>query len=212
MGQNIDFYLYRIYVVVRDSQGRRCAQPHIIPVQACQCDSRNYCTSGATRIIIIGGGGGSGGGTGGGTTGGGGGGTGGGGREDGGQQGGGDSGQTRPGGEDFEDHTDWQGYTDSYDGREDAYTDSTDGGYAGNDNIGRQFDSNTTLSGAAIGLMFLGGLIFVCKYEIKRTIFINFLNNVNSTLLNSFKIRLLFQLVVNPLAPIGHLKEKKIVF
>uniref|UniRef100_A0A8C3R2M0 Desmoglein 1 n=1 Tax=Cyanoderma ruficeps TaxID=181631 RepID=A0A8C3R2M0_9PASS len=63
VGQNIDFYLYRIYVVVRDSQGRRCARPHIIPVQACQCDSRNYCTNGATRIIIIGGGG-SGGGTG----------------------------------------------------------------------------------------------------------------------------------------------------
>uniref|UniRef100_A0A8D2NML6 Desmoglein 1 n=1 Tax=Zosterops lateralis melanops TaxID=1220523 RepID=A0A8D2NML6_ZOSLA len=74
VAQNIDFYLYRIYVVVRDSQGRRCARPHIIPVQACQCDSRNYCTSGATRIIIIGGGGG---GTGGGG-GGGGGGTGGG--------------------------------------------------------------------------------------------------------------------------------------
>ncbi|XP_031359884.2 desmoglein-4 [Lonchura striata] len=159
VGQNIDFYLYRIYVVVRDSQGRRCARPHIIPVQACQCDSRNYCTSGATRIIIIGGGGGgSGGGTGGGTTGGGGGGTGGGGREDGGQQGGGDSGQTRPG-EDFEDHTDWQGYTDSYDGGDDVYTASTDGDWQ--DNTGRQLDSNTTLSGAAIGLMFLGGLIFV---------------------------------------------------
>lgn len=165
MGQNIDFYLYRIYVVVRDSQGRRCARPHIIPVQACQCDSRNYCTSGATRIIIIGGGG-SGGGTGGGTTGGGGGGTGtGGGREEGGQQGGVDYGQTRPGGGDFEDHTDWQGYTDGYEGGEEGYTASTDEGY-GNENYGRQFESNTTLSGAAIGLMFLGGLIFVCKYKI----------------------------------------------
>lgn len=161
MGQNIDFYLYRIYVVVRDSQGRRCARPHIIPVQACQCDSRNYCTSGATRIIIIGGGGG-------GTGGGGGGGTGGGGREDGGQ-GGGDYDQNRPG--DYEDHTDWQSYTDGYDGGEDGYTASTDGGYSGNENYGRQFESNTTLSGAAIGLMFLGGLIFVCKYKIKKTIF-----------------------------------------
>ncbi|NXC96591.1 DSG1A protein, partial [Certhia familiaris] len=132
--------------------------------RACQCDSRNYCTSGATRIIIIGGGGGSGGGTsGGGTSGGVGGGTGGGGREEGGgqQEGGGDYGQTRPGGGDFEDHTDWQGYTDGYDGGEDGYTASTDEGYAGNENYGRQYESNTTLSGAAIGLMFLGGLIFV---------------------------------------------------
>ncbi|NXR32863.1 DSG1A protein, partial [Zosterops hypoxanthus] len=130
--------------------------------RACQCDSRNYCTSGATRIIIIGGGGGgTGGGTGGGgggTGGGGGGGTGGGGREDGGQ-GGGDYDQNRPG--DYEDHTDWQSYTDGYDGGEDGYTASTDGGYSGNENYGRQFESNTTLSGAAIGLMFLGGLIFV---------------------------------------------------
>uniref|UniRef100_A0A8C4TY60 Desmoglein 1 n=1 Tax=Falco tinnunculus TaxID=100819 RepID=A0A8C4TY60_FALTI len=38
-------------------KSRRCPKPHIIPVQACQCDSRNYCTSGATKIIIIGGGG-----------------------------------------------------------------------------------------------------------------------------------------------------------
>ncbi|NXM18031.1 DSG1A protein, partial [Ploceus nigricollis] len=137
--------------------------------RACQCDSRNYCTNGATRIIIIGGGGGgSGGGTGGSTGGGGGtagggggGGTGGGGREDGGQQGGVDYDHTRPGGGDFEDHTDWQGYTDGYDGGEDGYTASTDDGYAGNENYGRQYESNTTLSGAAIGLMFLGGLIFV---------------------------------------------------
>nr|XP_026646872.1 desmoglein-1 isoform X1 [Zonotrichia albicollis] len=162
VGQNIDFYLYRIYVVVRDSQGRRCARPHIIPVQACQCDSRNYCTSGATRIIIIGGGGGAGGGGGGGTTGGGGGGTGGGGggtggegREDGGQQGGGGD-----YGGDYEDHTQSQGYTDGYEGGDEGYTAYTDSGY-GNENYGRQLDSNTTLSGAAIGLMFLGGLIFV---------------------------------------------------
>ncbi|NXS30267.1 DSG1A protein, partial [Pomatostomus ruficeps] len=132
--------------------------------RACQCDSRNYCTSGATRIIIIGGGAGGGGGDGGttgGTAGGGGGGTGGGGWEEGGQQGGGDGGQTRPGGGDYEDHTDWQGYTDGYDGGEEGYTASTDEGYAGNENYGRDYQSNTTLSGAAIGLMFLGGLIFV---------------------------------------------------
>ncbi|NXB34143.1 DSG1 protein, partial [Eulacestoma nigropectus] len=122
--------------------------------RACQCDSRNYCTSGATRIIIIGGGG---------TAGGGGGGTDEGGREDGGQGGGGGDydGQTRPGGGDFEDTTDWQGYTDGYDGGEGGYTASTDDSYAGNENYGRDYQSNTTLSGAAIGLMFLGGLIFV---------------------------------------------------
>ncbi|NXQ05857.1 DSG1A protein, partial [Vidua macroura] len=131
--------------------------------RACQCDSRNYCTSGATRIIIIGGGGGSSGGTGGGTTGGGaGGGTGGGTWEEGGREdGGGGGGQSRPEEGDFEDHTDWQSYTDGYGGGEEEYTASTDGGYAGNENYGRQFESNTTLSGAAIGLMFLGGLIFV---------------------------------------------------
>ncbi|NXG02673.1 DSG1A protein, partial [Sakesphorus luctuosus] len=134
--------------------------------RACQCDSRNYCTNGATKIIIIGGGG-AGGGTGG--TGGtdGTGGTGGidtggdgEGREDGGQQGGGD-GQTRPGGGDTEDHTDWQVYTDGYGGGEEGYTASTDYGYGGNENYGRDYQSPTTLSGAAIGLMFLGGLIFV---------------------------------------------------
>ncbi|XP_064510411.1 desmoglein-1-like [Pseudopipra pipra] len=158
VSQNIDFYLYRIYVTVRDSQGRRCPRPHIIPVQACQCDSRNYCTSGATKIIIIGGGGG---GAGGGGTGGGGTDTGGGGegREDGGGQGGGD-GQTRPGGGDYVDHTDWQSYTDGYDGGEGGYTAPIDDNY-GNENYGRDYQSPTTLSGAAIGLMFLGGLIFV---------------------------------------------------
>ncbi|XP_009074740.1 PREDICTED: desmoglein-1-like, partial [Acanthisitta chloris] len=162
VSQNIDFYLYRIYISVRDSQGRRCARPHIIPVQACQCDSRNYCTSGATKIIIIGGGGTGGGGTGGGGTGGGGtdagaGGTGG---WEGGQEGGGGDGQTRPGGGDYVDHTDWQVYTDGYDGGGEGYTASTDYGY-GNENYGRDAPSSTTLSGAAIGLMFLGGLIFV---------------------------------------------------
>ncbi|NWS03594.1 DSG1A protein, partial [Motacilla alba] len=150
-------------VITRDSiyvvNGQYQAEVLAI-TRACQCDSRNYCTSGATRIIIIGGGGGGAGG-GGGTAGGGGGGTGGGGREEGGQQGGGDYGQTRPGGGDFEDHTEWQGYTDGYEGGEDGYTASTDDGYAGNENYGRQFESNTTLSAAAIGLMFLGGLIFV---------------------------------------------------
>uniref|UniRef100_A0A8C3LAM6 Desmoglein 1 n=1 Tax=Chrysolophus pictus TaxID=9089 RepID=A0A8C3LAM6_CHRPC len=81
VNQNMDFYLYKISIRVRDSQGRSCLQPYVIPLQACRCDSRNYCSSGATKIVIIGGGGGAGGGSagGGGAGGAGGGGAGGGG-------------------------------------------------------------------------------------------------------------------------------------
>lgn len=158
MSQNIDFYIYRIYVSVRDSQGRYCPKPHIIPVQACQCDSRNYCTSGATKIIIIGGGGSGGDGGDGGND-----------KDDG--QEGGDNGATRPGDREPEDYTDGQVYTTGYNDGEDGYvpvTDYEDG------NGGRNILSSTTLSGAAIGLMFLGGLIFVRKYKIKKTILIIF--------------------------------------
>ncbi|XP_030301457.1 desmoglein-1 [Calypte anna] len=160
VSQNIDFYMYKIYITVRDSQGRRCFRPHIIPVQACQCDSRNYCTSGATRIIIIGGGG-SGGGTGGGSTGGGTTGGAGGGSSSGGTQEGGGTGQegTRPGEQPY-DHTDWPVYTDAY-SEGDGYGGVTDTSYDGSGNYGRALPSATTLSGTAIGLMFLGGLIFV---------------------------------------------------
>uniref|UniRef100_A0A8C3L6Z8 Desmoglein 1 n=1 Tax=Chrysolophus pictus TaxID=9089 RepID=A0A8C3L6Z8_CHRPC len=63
VNQNMDFYLYKISIRVRDSQGRSCLQPYVIPLQACRCDSRNYCSSGATKIVIIGGGGGAGGGS-----------------------------------------------------------------------------------------------------------------------------------------------------
>ncbi|XP_068252487.1 desmoglein-4-like [Nyctibius grandis] len=181
VSQNIDFYIYRIYVSVRDNQGRHCRAPHIIPVQACQCDSRNYCTSGATKIVIIGGGasgggsaGGGGGAVGGGSAGGsagggvgsggvGGGGVGGGGQEGGGgiEQEGGGNGEFRPGGGETEDHTDWQGYTDGYSESYEGYTAATDDTYNGQGSYGRNFPSSTTLSGAAIGLMFLGGLIFV---------------------------------------------------
>ncbi|KAM6373430.1 desmoglein-4-like [Alca torda] len=152
VSQNIDFYLYRIYVSVSDNQGRRCSRPHIIPVQACQCDSRNYCTSGATKIIIIGGGGSSGGGSGGegGNTGG----------KDGGGTGpdGGDTGEARPG-EGTEDYTDGQVYTSGYSEGGGVYTAVTD--YYDGNGIDRGIQPATTLSGAAIGLMFLGGLIFV---------------------------------------------------
>ncbi|XP_074941018.1 desmoglein-4-like [Phalacrocorax aristotelis] len=173
--QNIDFYMYRIYISVKDNQGRSCPKPHIIPVQACQCDSRNYCTNGATKITIIGGGGrgtdvsgdagssggaaggGGAGGVGGGGGGVGGGGVGGGGVGGGGVGGGGGNGDIGPGVDQTEDHTDGQVYTYGY--GDEGYTPATDDIYNGN--LGRQAPSSTTLSGAAIGLMFLGGLIFV---------------------------------------------------
>ncbi|PKU44791.1 desmoglein-1-like [Limosa lapponica baueri] len=134
VSQNMDFYLYRIYISVSDNQGRRCSRPHIIPVQACQCDSRNYCTNGATKIIIIGGGG-----------------------KETGPEGGG-TGVTTPGREP-EDYTDEQGYTNGYSEGDGGYSATTD--YNENGYIGRDIQPSTTLSGAAIGLMFLGGLIFV---------------------------------------------------
>ncbi|KFV59629.1 Desmoglein-1, partial [Gavia stellata] len=121
--------------------------------RACQCDSRNYCTSGATKIIIIGGGGSSNnGGDGGGSEVG---------QTDKGETGqeGVGNGESRPGGE-TEDHTDWQ-YTGGYSEGNEGFTAVTDDTYIGEGNDGRKFASSTTLSGAAIGLMFLGGLIFV---------------------------------------------------
>ncbi|KAM6445009.1 desmoglein-4-like [Rhynochetos jubatus] len=167
VSQNMDFYIYRIYIGVRDSQGRRCLKPHVIPVQACQCDSRNYCTSGATKIIIIGGGGSSaGGGAGGGGAGGAGGagGVGGGGEGQeggGGTEDGGGNGEFRPGEGEIEDHTNWEDYTGGYSEGYEGFTVATDDAYNGNGNYGRVFPSSTTLSSTAIGLMFLGGLIFV---------------------------------------------------
>ncbi|KAM6088537.1 PREDICTED: desmoglein-1-like [Chlamydotis macqueenii] len=175
VNQNIDFYTYRIYINVRDNQGRFCPKPQIIPVQACQCDSRNYCTSGAREIIIVGGGASTGGGSaGGGGVGGGTGGVGGGtgsvgggggvqGGEGGTEQGGGGGGdyEFRPGGGETEDHTDWQVYTGGYGEGEDGFTAATDDNYYGSGNYGRNLQSATTLSSTAIGLMFLGGLIFV---------------------------------------------------
>ncbi|KAM6210784.1 desmoglein-4-like [Sarcoramphus papa] len=183
VSQHIDFYTYRIYISVRDNQGRRCRKPHIIPVQACQCDSRNYCTSGATKIIVVGGGGGGasggggssssggggsssggvsggvgGGGVGGGSVGG----AGGGGGQEGGrgtEQEGGGNGESGPGGRENEDHTDWQVYTGGYSDGDEGYTAATDDDTY-NGIYGRNLPS-TTLSSAAIGLMFLGGLIFV---------------------------------------------------
>ncbi|NXI49707.1 DSG1A protein, partial [Chloroceryle aenea] len=113
-----------------------------------------YTATGTIVLSILGGGGVGGGGLGGGGVGGGG--------VGGGQEGGGGTGQG--GGGDLgytEDHTDYQVYTGGYSEGEYGYTAATDDGYAGNGNYGREIQSATTLSGTAIGLMFLGGLIFV---------------------------------------------------
>ncbi|NXJ01627.1 DSG1 protein, partial [Psophia crepitans] len=58
-----------------------------------------------------------------------------------------------------DDHTDWMVYATDY-GEGSVYTAVTDT-FDGNGNYGRYLPSSTTLSGTAIGLMFLGGLIFV---------------------------------------------------
>ncbi|NWW95733.1 DSG1A protein, partial [Rhynochetos jubatus] len=132
--------------------------------RACQCDSRNYCTSGATKIIIIGGGGSSAGGGAGGGGAGGAGGVGGGGEGQeggGGTEDGGGNGEFRPGEGEIEDHTNWEDYTGGYSEGYEGFTVATDDAYNGNGNYGRVFPSSTTLSSTAIGLMFLGGLIFV---------------------------------------------------
>uniref|UniRef100_A0A8C3XQ10 Desmoglein 1 n=1 Tax=Chelydra serpentina TaxID=8475 RepID=A0A8C3XQ10_CHESE len=49
--QNIEFLIYEISVYLMDNQGRRCERPQRIPLQACLCDSRLMCTSGATETI-----------------------------------------------------------------------------------------------------------------------------------------------------------------
>ncbi|KFP63166.1 Desmoglein-1-alpha, partial [Cariama cristata] len=74
-----------------------------------------------------------------------------------GQEGGG-NGQFRPGEGTTEDYTDGQFYTGGY---SEGFTAAGDYGYDGHGNYGRVLPSSTTLSSAAIGLMFLGGLIFV---------------------------------------------------
>ncbi|NXL90356.1 DSG1A protein, partial [Alectura lathami] len=94
----------------------------------------------------------------------GGGGAGGGGAGGGGQTGGG-TGQdygdgTAPGGGDSsEPYTEWDATTGGEDGGYDTYTDGTSGGRIDYPSVYAQ--PATTLSGSAIGLMFLGGLIFV---------------------------------------------------
>ncbi|NWU61073.1 DSG1A protein, partial [Pterocles burchelli] len=105
---------------------------------------------------------------GGGGAGGGGGGAGGGGAGGGGEfQGGGEEteqeggGEFRPEGGETEDHTDWQGYTGGYGESDEGFTGTTDDTYGGDGSYGRYAPASTTLSASAIGLMFLGGLIFV---------------------------------------------------
>uniref|UniRef100_A0A8C3I7L3 Desmoglein 1 n=1 Tax=Chrysemys picta bellii TaxID=8478 RepID=A0A8C3I7L3_CHRPI len=47
--QNIEFFIYDVYVHMIDNQGRRCQRPQRILLQACLCDSRLICTNGATK-------------------------------------------------------------------------------------------------------------------------------------------------------------------
>ncbi|KFV07031.1 Desmoglein-1-alpha, partial [Pterocles gutturalis] len=67
----------------------------------------------------------------------------------------------RPEGGETEDHTDWQGYTGGYGESDEGFTGTTDDTYGGDGSYGRYAPASTTLSASAIGLMFLGGLIFV---------------------------------------------------
>ncbi|XP_006113663.2 desmoglein-1 [Pelodiscus sinensis] len=51
--QKMEFLIYDIDVYVIDSQGRRCERPQRIPLQACVCDDRQTCTTGATEKAPI---------------------------------------------------------------------------------------------------------------------------------------------------------------
>lgn len=161
MAQNIEYAVYKIPVYVTDRRGRRCVQPHLIPVRACRCDSSRRCTESATRVIIIKGSGtGTGGGSGG--SGGTGGGGGGGGTGDG--DGGGSIGS---GGDDTSTTSDGMMTTDWYDVSVSITDEDTSIGGFGGFQPGARLGGPTTLSAAAVGLMFLGGLILVCKYSVK---------------------------------------------
>ncbi|KAF7246145.1 Desmoglein-4 [Varanus komodoensis] len=162
---NIKFVIHQVQVRVFDNSGRSCEKPLVVPLQACHCDQHGRCVEYATQrttITIIGGSAG----TGGGGDGviGGGGGMGGGGSVDGGTGAGmidGGGGMTGAGGGvlDGSDSSKWD--TGSYgtggglDTSGGSVYDDGLGGYAGRQN------GETTLSAAAIALMFLGGLIFV---------------------------------------------------
>ncbi|XP_019402923.1 PREDICTED: desmoglein-1-like [Crocodylus porosus] len=175
VAQNMEYAFYRLPVYVTDRRGRRCVQPHIIPVRACRCDTSRRCTEGATRVIIIkgsgigtggggGGTGGGGGGTGGGSIGGGGGGggTGGGGGGSGTGGGGGDGGTGYDSGDTgfISTTSEGIGITDWYTeyGVSSIYEDTS---HFGDFQPRPRIDGRTTLSAAAVGLMFLGGLILV---------------------------------------------------
>ncbi|CAM4504381.1 desmoglein-4-like [Lepidochelys kempii] len=51
--QNIEFFIYDIYIHMIDSQGRRCERPQRIPLQACLCDTLLVCITGATKRIVV---------------------------------------------------------------------------------------------------------------------------------------------------------------
>ncbi|XP_060134199.1 desmoglein-1-alpha [Zootoca vivipara] len=180
--QDIQFVIHEVQVRVVDNSGRSCDRPLVIPLQACHCDRNGMCVKSATQRITVtiigggaggGGGGGQGGSTGGGTGGGetgwggstgggtGGGGTGGGTSGGDGSWGGGGGGRDygtgggtgggAGGGIDYGGGGMIDGGTGGYGG----------GGYGGGYDWNRQGGAETTLSATAIGLMFLGGLIFV---------------------------------------------------
>ncbi|XP_063155291.1 desmoglein-1-like [Candoia aspera] len=186
----IEFIIYEVQVKVTDNSGRSCQRPLVVPLQACHCDHNRMCVNMATRrvkVIIVGWGGTGtggmvGGGTGGGGIGGGGtgsGGAGGGGIGGGGTGSGGTGGGTGGTGWGTGD-TSWGGGggeggkgeggggidTGAGGGGGTGGTDDTHvhGGIGGHSiDLGgpRQQSGETSLSAAAIGLMFLGGLIFV---------------------------------------------------
>nr|XP_032634885.1 desmoglein-1-gamma-like [Chelonoidis abingdonii] len=118
--QNIEFFIYDVYVHLMDNQGRRCQRPQRIPLQACLCDSLLICTSGATETLFP---------------------------EDVTDDVTIDGGLVTIGGSIVTSADTGIGYTDVY-GHTGPY-------------IGVRQEGTTTLGGAAIALMFLGGLIFV---------------------------------------------------
>ncbi|KAM3840425.1 desmoglein-4-like [Vipera latastei] len=178
---NIEFIIYEVQVKVIDNSGKSCQRPLVIPLQACHCDQNGMCVKMATKrvkVIIIGGGG-AGGGAGGGGAGGGGaggggaggggagGGAGGGGAGGGGTGGGGAGGGGTSGTGWGTGGTGWGTGGGSIDGGGGGGggggIDDTHGisGHAIDVGGARQNGGETSLSAAAIGLMLLGGLIFV---------------------------------------------------
>ncbi|XP_013916493.1 PREDICTED: desmoglein-1-gamma-like [Thamnophis sirtalis] len=175
----IDFVIFEVQVKVVDNSGKSCEKHVVIPLQACECDQNGMCVKMATkrvRITVIGGGGAGGGGADGGGAGGGG--AGGGGAGGGGAGGWGTgSGGTGGGGAGGEGGDGWgtgsggtggggtggwgTGGGDGAGGTGNEHSHSGTSGHVIDVGGTRQNSGDTSLSAAAIGLMILGGLIFV---------------------------------------------------